>query len=622
MTKRLPERSVEAKATRQGRPRLTAIERRALATVEDENLRRTLGELLIASRGSQKNFEELETWFPIQPEDINAVSGVPFREVVWCEAEGAKGKISRGGDGLSFQRLATGVYRILVEEGFEFSLPADFVNALPRVAVGAQAVAVDVEPTKVEGVGEGWLIHLFQNVAESTPVDSTFYFLAGNFVDAEGNTIVGPKGPPGPTHKSLWHGAGPPEESLGEVDDFYVDIENFIFYGPKTEEGWGEGDSLVGPQGEPGEPGEPGAAGKEGKEGKEGKVGTPAGFKYTYSNNTENNDPGAGKLKFDKAIGSAPTSMRISETDADGNSLASFLATFDDSTNAAKGIVVLRKFESNTVFAIFQINGALVDNGTWDSIPVAHVTSNPPANGDTVYMTFYRIGDQGEKGANGAAGAAGATGPAGAPIVKCGGNPGSETGTFQVSAIEIQGNSNGFIGVEGLLDGVELKLGDWFFHFTGSKMDGIWEVKSTGGPGSKWRAERPSGADTAQRVERTTFTVGGGATADRLRRTFRCLTTGITLGTTVLTFRRLVNWGVGEYETDGSTKTTTVTITHGLGVVPSSIQLTRRAGEGTTVMVQPYVVLESETETQFKVKGISPAALAAGQKLTFYWEAR
>lgn len=70
MTKPLRRRDVEARPTRQGPPRLTAAENRALGSVEDESLLRTLGELLRASRASQENFQEIERWFPLQPADL------------------------------------------------------------------------------------------------------------------------------------------------------------------------------------------------------------------------------------------------------------------------------------------------------------------------------------------------------------------------------------------------------------------------------------------------------------------------------------------------------------------------------------------------------------------------
>jgi hypothetical protein len=276
MTKPLPQRDVTATVAGHTPPQLTQVERRELTAVKDPKLRSLLGALLTSSRASQENFETLEQWFPVQSSDFNGITGLPFREVVWCEVNGAEGEIERGGTGMVVQRLSKGVYRVLVEEGVAFSTPSDFVTVVPRTGThesALQAVAADAEPVTVEGIGSGWEIRLFRNVAESDPIDSYFYLLGGNFVDAAGNTIIGPRGPAGPTHKSLWHGTGAPPAELGEVDDFYVDTENFLFYGPKTEAGWGEGSSLVGPAGADGADGEPGAAGEPGKDGEQGEPG-------------------------------------------------------------------------------------------------------------------------------------------------------------------------------------------------------------------------------------------------------------------------------------------------------------------------------------------------------------
>jgi hypothetical protein len=68
--KPLPQRDVEARATRQGAPRLTLADQRALASLEDESLRRVLAELLLATHKNQENFETIEQWFPVQPADV------------------------------------------------------------------------------------------------------------------------------------------------------------------------------------------------------------------------------------------------------------------------------------------------------------------------------------------------------------------------------------------------------------------------------------------------------------------------------------------------------------------------------------------------------------------------
>jgi hypothetical protein len=134
------------------------------------------------------------------------------------------------------------------------------------------------------------------------------------------------------------------------------------------------------------------------------------GFNYIYSTNVEATDPGAGKLKFDKAVLAEAIALRISETDTNGNAIAAWLATLDDSTNTVKGTIALRKVGEPKAFALFNVTGALVDNGTWDSLAVTYILSSGLANNDEVTLTFYRAGDVGAKGAEGAKGTTGERG--------------------------------------------------------------------------------------------------------------------------------------------------------------------------------------------------------------------
>lgn len=231
------------------------------------------------------------------------VQGIPFRQVAWAEVDGEEGEIVRGTDGMLVQRLAVGVYRVLVQEGIDFDTPADFLTVVAQTAPGTQAVASDAEPVDVPGLGRGWLVRLFQNVASSTPVDSTFYLLGANLAEEEGGAIVGPPGPPGPTHKTLYHGEGAPPGALGDLDDFYIDTTALFIYGPKEESGWGAGASMKGPAGEDGEPGPQGPAGKDGKEGAAGAAGAAGVFQVARAAGNPGTETGAGSLSPTECTG-------------------------------------------------------------------------------------------------------------------------------------------------------------------------------------------------------------------------------------------------------------------------------------------------------------------------------
>jgi hypothetical protein len=70
VTKSLPKPNVQVAVKRTGLPRLTSAERKQLASVEDPVLKQVLGEMFIASRANQDNFDEITQWFPIQPADV------------------------------------------------------------------------------------------------------------------------------------------------------------------------------------------------------------------------------------------------------------------------------------------------------------------------------------------------------------------------------------------------------------------------------------------------------------------------------------------------------------------------------------------------------------------------
>lgn len=60
---------------------------------------------------------------------------------------------------------------------------------------------------------------------------------------------TGPQGLAGLDGKSVLNGNVPPITTIGSNGDFYLDVNTKLMYGPKTSAGWGNGFSVVGPQG-------------------------------------------------------------------------------------------------------------------------------------------------------------------------------------------------------------------------------------------------------------------------------------------------------------------------------------------------------------------------------------
>ena len=68
-------------------------------------------------------------------------------------------------------------------------------------------------------------------------------------------------------------GLTPPDNSIGSIGDYYLDLSSYNLYGSKTAEGWGNPINLKGIQGEKGEPGRPGDKGDKGDPGRPGDKG-------------------------------------------------------------------------------------------------------------------------------------------------------------------------------------------------------------------------------------------------------------------------------------------------------------------------------------------------------------
>jgi hypothetical protein len=78
------------------------------------------------------------------------------------------------------------------------------------------------------------------------------------------STVPGPVGPPG---TSVLYGASNPNTSVGNNGDFYINTTTHFIYGPKANDVWPAGTSLIGPQGPVGPQGIQGPVGPQGPTG-------------------------------------------------------------------------------------------------------------------------------------------------------------------------------------------------------------------------------------------------------------------------------------------------------------------------------------------------------------------
>nr|WP_314751725.1 leucine-rich repeat protein [uncultured Capnocytophaga sp.] len=91
-------------------------------------------------------------------------------------------------------------------------------------------------------------------------------------------------------------GLTPPNNSIGSIGDYYLDLSSYNLYGSKTAEGWGNPINLKGIQGEKGEPGRPGDKGDKGDPGRPGDKGD----KGDPGKKGDKGDPGRPGDKGDK----------------------------------------------------------------------------------------------------------------------------------------------------------------------------------------------------------------------------------------------------------------------------------------------------------------------------------
>ncbi|RWE78800.1 hypothetical protein [Mesorhizobium sp.] len=124
-----------------------------------------------------------------------------------------------------------------------------------------------------------------------------------------------------------------------------------------------------------------------------------SGYRFRYSTATTAADPGSGKLRFNNATLSAATALYLSETTNQSQGIAAYVAAWFGSGSTIKGTLRLIKELDPSVFAIFNITGSLTDNGTWDTVTVAHLASaGALVDNDLVRIEFVRTGDVGNTG--------------------------------------------------------------------------------------------------------------------------------------------------------------------------------------------------------------------------------
>lgn len=143
-----------------------------------------------------------------------------------------------------------------------------------------------------------------------------------------------------------------------------------------------------------------GATGSAGTNGTNGSDGVNAGLKFTFSTTTADADPGNGNLRLNNATPASATAAYIDNVDADGATVTSWLDTLDDSTNTAKGTLIVRSIAAPATFAQYAVSGSVVDGTGYRKLTLSYLAGNGSfSNGNAIAISFDRTGDKGADGA-------------------------------------------------------------------------------------------------------------------------------------------------------------------------------------------------------------------------------
>ena len=139
--------------------------------------------------------------------------------------------------------------------------------------------------------------------------------------------------------------------------------------------------------------------GPQGIQGIQGNDGLDAAYSY-QRNTATSGDPGSGKVLFNHATLASATALHVSETDANGSSLASAIATWDNSTSVTfKARVRIHKEGAPQNWIECYITGAGTDQGSYWTFPISGgISAGTISNGDGIAVLIIPNGDLGDPG--------------------------------------------------------------------------------------------------------------------------------------------------------------------------------------------------------------------------------
>jgi hypothetical protein len=121
---------------------------------------------------------------------------------------------------------------------------------------------------------------------------------------------------------------------------------------------------------------------------------------FNFDTSTTDADPGSGDVRFNHATPASVTAIYFDNEDRDGNTVTSWLDSFDDSTNTAKGHLVITPAATPSAKLIYNVTGTVVDGTGYRKVTVSHVAGTTlPSSAAHLGFQFAPAGNKGADGA-------------------------------------------------------------------------------------------------------------------------------------------------------------------------------------------------------------------------------
>jgi len=120
---------------------------------------------------------------------------------------------------------------------------------------------------------------------------------------------------------------------------------------------------------------------------------------WNFDTSTSDADPGDGDVRFNNASPASVTEIYFDNLDRDGNTVTAWLDSFDDSTNTAKGTLVITPAATPSAKLIYAVSGSVVDGTGYRKVTVAHVAGTTlPSSAAHLGFEFSPAGNKGTDG--------------------------------------------------------------------------------------------------------------------------------------------------------------------------------------------------------------------------------